>query len=132
MICVSEYILCKGEKVINTRLGITVCELDEFLQDISNQIWKDSLVWTIKIKGHSIDYYLTKAQIEINRGITFEKTEFYAILCELIKNDIKLAMWYDIYYEELPVYNNLKDIIIACYTGIIDKSGMCEVYFRME
>lgn len=128
----SECILCKGEKVINFGLGIVVCELDQFLQDISNQIWKDSLVWTIKIRGHSIDYYLTKAQVEINRGIIFEKTEFYAILCELIKHGIKLAMWYDIYYEDLPVCNNLKDILIACYEGITDKTGMCEVYFRME
>lgn len=41
-------------------------------------------------------------------------------------------MWYDTYYEELPVCRNAEEVLNTCYMGIVDESGMCEVYFVMD
>lgn len=128
----SECIICKGKKPKDIGREFTFCKMNEFEAAIAPYIWGDSSAWTIKVSGLSIDYYLTKAQEDINRGIAYEDTVFYDIICKLIDKNVKLAMWYDIYYEELPTYHELEDILAVCYKGITDISGMCEVYFKME
>ena len=128
----SECIICKGKKTEDIGKEFTFCKLDEFETTIASYIWSDSNAWTIKVNGLSIDYYLTKAQKDISRGVAYEDTMFYCIISKLVNKNVKLAMWYDIYYEELPTYCKLEDILMACYKGITDISGMCEVYFKME
>ena len=129
---ISECIICKGHKPSDLKLGIAVIELDDFLRNQVSKIWSDTnQIWTITIEGKDIDFYLTKAQEEINRGIAFEKTDFYIILNELLQNGFKIAMWYDTYCEDLPLCRNQMEVLEACYNGIADISGMCEVYFRM-
>ena len=59
-------------------------------------IWGDSNAWTIKVNGLSIDYYLTKAQEDISRGIA---------------------------YEDLSIYHELEEILAVCYKEITDISG---------
>ncbi len=49
-----------------------------------------------------------------------------------LKNKIKIAMWYDIYCEDLPLCENKQEVLRECYNGIADISGMCEVYFMMN
>lgn len=128
----SECMICKGMKPNNFKFGIVAIELDDFLRAQASKIWSDNdEVWTINIEEKDIDFYLTKAQEEINRGIAFEKTYFYKIINELLKNGIKIAMWYDTYCEDLPLCKNNIEVLNACYNGIVDVSGMCEVYFMM-
>lgn len=127
----SEYIICKGGKNF-LKSGITVVELDDFLKKVSAQIWQNNNdVWTIKVDEHEIDYYLTKAQLDMCNGIRFEETTFYTIITELLSKGVKIAMWYDIYCEDLPLCNNELEVYKMCYNGIIEPSGMCEVYFVM-
>lgn len=128
----SECMICKGHKSNNFKFGIVAIELDDFLREQASKIWGDTdEVWTINIKEKDIDFYLTKAQEEINRGIIFEKTDFYMIINELLMNGLKIAMWYDTYCEDLPLCKNKMEVLDACYNGIVDVSGMCEVYFMM-
>lgn len=128
----SECIICKGHKPSNLKFGIVAIELDDFLRNQVFKIWSDiNQTWTITIEGKDIDFYLTKAQEEVNRGNAFEETSFYMILNELLKNGFKIAMWYDTYCEDLPLCKNQIEVLEACYNGIVDISGMCEVYFRM-
>lgn len=128
----SECIICKGNKPSNLKFGIVAIELDDFLRKQISKIWNDNnQIWTIIIKGKDIDFYLTKAQEEMNEGIAFEKTFFYIIINELLENGFKIAMWYDTYCENLPLCRNQTEVLKACYNGIVDISGMCEVYFRM-
>ena len=129
----SEYIICKGHKPSTFKFGIIPIQLDDFLKKQAFKIWGgQNEVWTIKIGEKDIDFYLTKAQMEINNGIEFKKTEFYNIIDELLKNKIKIAMWYDIYCEDLPLCENKHEVLRECYNGIVDISGMCEVYFMMN
>lgn len=129
----SECLICKGKQPNDLKKGIIVSPLDAFLRKCAYSIWKDvNNVWTIKIKGKDIDFYLTKAQVDIQRGIAYEDTEFYLIMKELLKHDLKLAMWYDEFFEDLPLCKNEVDVLKMCYKGIIDASGMCEVYFITE
>ena len=125
--------ICKGHKTVDLEQGIIVTELDTFLQEMSSYIWDgNNEIWTIKINDKSIDFYLTKAQREISCGEKFEDTEFYAIIKELLEKGVKLAMWYDTYCEELPLCGNIEEVMKVCYNGILDSSGICEVYFRMR
>jgi len=127
----SECIICKGKKPKDIGREFDFYELDDFEASVAPYIWDESDIWTIKVNGLSIDFYLTQAQEDINHGIAYKNTKFYNIISKLICSNVKLAMWYDIYYENLPVYNTLDDILSLCYMGIIDSSGMCEVYFKM-
>ncbi len=128
----SECLICKGHKPNNLKFGIVAIELDDFLREQASKIWSDTgEIWTINIKEKDIDFYLTKAQEEINKGILFEKTDFYMIMSELLENGFKIAMWYDTYCEELPLCESKREVLDACYNGIADVSGMCEVYFMM-
>lgn len=126
----SELIICKGKRPNNLKEEIQIAELDPFLKKCATLIWNDtSDVWTIKITGNDIDFYLTKAQVDIQNGVAYEDTKFYLIMKELLKNDIKIAMWYSDFYEDLPLCNDEIEVLKLCYEGIIDISGMCEVYF---
>ncbi len=129
----SECIICKGYKPNSLKFGIVTVEADDFLREQASKIWKDmDDIWTVKINGKDIDDYLTKAQGEMNEGIAFEKTDFYLIMSELLKNEVKIAMWYDTYCEDLPLCGSKEEVLNACYEGIADISGMCEVYFVMN
>ena len=128
----SECIICKGKKPTDIGDKFMICETDSFESMVAKYIWDEVDIWTVKVNGYSIDFYLTKAQEEINQGESYKSTEFYKIISKLISSNVKLAMWYDIYYENLPVYNTLDEILSACYKGITDSSGMCEVYFQMR
>lgn len=129
----SECIICKGYKPNNLNHEIVVVELDCFLQEQASKIWNCvDEIWTVKIKEKDIDFYLTKAQREINEGTAFEKTDFYMIMNELLESEIKIAMWYDTYCEDLPLCRTKEEVLKACYEGIVDISGMCEVYFMMN
>ncbi|MBE5954583.1 MAG: hypothetical protein E7257_10615 [Lachnospiraceae bacterium] len=129
----SECLICKGKKLDNYKEGIVVVELDSFLQKYASLIWNDSSdVWTIKIAGKDIDFYLTKAQVDIQNGIAYEDTKFYLIMKELLKNDVKIAMWYSEFYEDLPLCKGEIEVLKMCYEGIVDISGMCEVYFKTD
>lgn len=129
----SECIICKGHKSSNLKFGIVAVELDDFLQEQASKIWKyTDEIWTIKIKEKCIDFYLTKAQREINEGVAFEKTDFYIIINELLESGFKIAMWYSTYCEDLPLCRSKEEVLNACYEGIVDISGMCEVYFMMD
>ncbi|MBQ8527052.1 MAG: hypothetical protein IJ429_01135 [Lachnospiraceae bacterium] len=129
----SECIICKGYKTSNLNFEIVSVELDCFLQEQALKIWKDTdEIWTIKIKEKDIDSYLTKAQKEISQGIAFEETEFYMIINELLASNVKIAMWYDTYCEDLPMCKTKEEVLKACHDGIADISGMCEVYFMMD
>ena len=44
----------------------------------------------------------------------------YDIISKLINQNVKLVMWYDIYYEKLPTYHELEDILAVCYKAITD------------
>ena len=123
----SECIICMGDKPQKINKWATVLPLDNFLGPIALELWGAQDAWTIP----DIDYYLTKAQSEMNNGIKFEETEFYTIICLLLDSGVKIAMWYDIYYEDLPICTSKEEILSECYTGITDISGMCEVYFMM-
>ena len=128
----SEFIICKGHKLNNLKFGMVAIELDDFLREQASKIWSNTdEIWTINIKEKDIDFYLTKAQEEINKGITFEKTDFYVIMNELLESGFKIAMWYDTYSEDLPLCRSKIEVMDACYNGIVDVSGMCEVYFKM-
>lgn len=125
----SEYILCKGKKdKLDILNSILITETDVFMKKVASTIWLDDDVWSIKVDGKEIDYYLTKAQKDIINGLDFLETELYKIISELIDCNISFAMWYDIYYEDLPIYTDKMTVKDACYNGIIDISGMCEVY----
>lgn len=129
----SECMICKGHKSGNLKFGIVAIELDDFMRKQASKIWCDTdEIWTISIKEKDIDFYLTKAQQEINKGIIFEKTDFYMIMNELLDSGCKIAMWYDTYCENLPLCKNKIEVLDACYNGIVDISGMCEVYFMMD
>lgn len=129
----SECIICKGYKTNNLNFEIVSVELDCFLQEQALKIWKDTdEIWTIKIKEKDIDSYLTKAQKEISQGIAFEETEFYMIINELLASNVKIAMWYDTYCEDLPMCKTKEEVLKVCHDGIADISGMCEVYFMMD
>lgn len=129
----SECLICKGKKPNNLKEGIRVAELDSFLQKYATLIWNDSNnVWTIKIAGKDIDFYLTKAQVDIQNGIAYEDTKFYSIMKELLKNDVKIAMWYSEFYEDLPLCKGEIEVLKTCYKGIVDISGMCEVYLMTD
>lgn len=129
----SECLICKGKKQINFKEEIEIVELDPFLQKYASLIWNDcNDVWTIKIAEKDIDFYLTKAQVEIQNGIAYEDTKFYLIIKELLKNDIKIAMWYSEFYENLPLCKDEVQVLELCYEGITDISGMCEVYLMTE
>lgn len=128
----SECMICKGQKPNNFKFGIVAIELDDFLREQASKIWSDTdEVWTISIKEKDIDFYLTKAQEEINKGVVFEKTDFYMIINELLESGFKIAMWYDTYCEDLPLCKSKIEVLDTCYDGIMDVSGMCEVYFMM-
>lgn len=125
----SECLICKAKKQINFKEGIEIAELDPFLQKYASLIWNDSKdVWTIKIAEKDIDFYLTEAQVEIQNGVAYEQTKFYLIMKELLKNHVKIAMWYSEFYENLPLCKNEMQVLELCYEGITDISGMCEVY----
>lgn len=125
----SECLICKAKKQIDFKEGIEIVELDPFLQKYASLIWNDSNdVWTIKIAEKDIDFYLTKAQVEIQNGTAYEDTKFYLIMKELLKNDVKIAMWYSEFYENLPLCKDEIQVLELCYEGITDISGMCEVY----
>ena len=129
----SECLICKGKKPDNLKKGIRVTELDSFLQKCASEIWNDiGDVWTIKIVGNDIDFYLTKAQADIQNGVAYEDTKFYSIMKELLMYDIKIAMWYDEFYEDLPLCKDEIEVLEICYEGIVDISGMCEVYFMTD
>lgn len=128
----SECLICRGSRNVNISNKILIYEPGNFLKDIAFKLWGDCDVWTIKINGKDIDYYLTDAQYEMNKGIGFEKTELYNILNELVDSGIKLAMWYDTYYEDLPLCTTKEEVLSICRDGIMDVSGMCEVYFIMN
>lgn len=129
----SECLICKGKKPNNLKEGIEVVELDSFLQKYASLIWNDSSdVWTIKITGKDIDFYLTKAQVDIQNMIPYENTKFYLIMKELLKNGIKIAMWYSEFYEDLPLCKGEKEVLEVCHEGIVDISGMCEVYLKTD
>ncbi len=82
----SEYIICKGHKPSTFKFGIIPIQLDDFLKKQAFKIWGGhNEVWTIKIGEKDIDFYLTKAQMKINNGIEFKKTEFYNIIDEFKK-----------------------------------------------
>lgn len=128
----SECIICKGNKINNLKFGMVAIELDDFLREQAPKIWGNAdEIWTINIKEKDIDFYLTKAQREINMGINFEETDFYIIMNELLDSGFKIAMWYDTYCEDLPLCRSKIEVMDACYNGIVDVSGMCEVYFKM-
>lgn len=126
----SECILCKGDKkqLANISSRISILKLDNFMKEAALKIWLDSNAWSIKIDGKDIDYFLTKAQKEMNEGIDYAMTEIYSIISDLIKSNISFAMWYDTFFEDLPVCENEQKVKDACYDGIKDISGMCEVY----
>ena len=129
----SECLICKAKKPIDFKEGIEIVELDSFLQKYASLIWNDSNdVWTIKIAEKDIDFYLTKAQVEIQNGIAYEDTKFYLIMKELLKNDVKIAMWYSEFYEDLPLCKDEIQVLELCYEGITDISGMCEVYLMTD
>lgn len=129
----SECLICKAKKQIDFKEGIEIVELDSFLQKYASLIWNDSNdVWTIKIAEKDIDFYLTKAQVEIQNGIAYEDTKFYLIMKELLKNDVKIAMWYSEFYEDLPLCKDEIQVLELCYEGITDISGMCEVYLMTD
>lgn len=127
----SECIICKGKKPKDIGNEFVFYGLNDFEASVAPYIWDEPDIWTIKVNGLSIDFYLTQAQEDINHGIAYKDTIFYNIISKLICSNVKLAMWYDIYYEDLPVYNTLDDILSLCYMGITDSSGMCEIYFKM-
>lgn len=129
----SECLICKGKKPCDLGKEIAIVELDSFLKKYACLIWDDSSdVWTIKIAGKDIDFYLTEAQVDIQNGVAYENTMFYLIIKELLKNDIKMAMWYAEFYEDLPLCKSEIDVLEICYKDIIDISGMCEVYFMKD
>lgn len=129
----SECLICKAKKPIDFKEGIEIVELDSFLQKYASLIWNDSNdVWTIKIAEKDIDFYLIKAQVEIQNGIAYEDTKFYLIMKELLKNDVKIAMWYSEFYEDLPLCKDEIQVLELCYEGITDISGMCEVYLMTD
>lgn len=129
----SECLICKAKKPIDFKEGIEIVELDSFLQKYASLIWNDSNdVWTIKIAEKDIDFYLTKAQVEIQNGIAYEDTKFYLIMKELLKNDVEIAMWYSEFYEDLPLCKDEIQVLELCYEGITDISGMCEVYLMTD
>ena len=127
----SECLICKGPKPSIKDERITIIPLDEFLSSVALEIWGNVDAWTIKFNDMDIDNILTKSQVDVNSGVEFEKTEFYTIICLLINHGVKIAMWYDIYSEDLPICKNRKEVLIECYRGITDISGMCEIYFKM-
>ena len=132
MKCMSEYIICKGNRTSDFGMGISVVDLDDFLLEMSLKVWTDCYdIWTIEMSGESIDYYLTKAQEDIARNIRFQETIFYKIITNLLSKDVKVAMWYDTYCEGLPLCGSITEVLKRCYDGMIDPSGMCEVYFKM-
>ncbi|WP_304577006.1 hypothetical protein [Romboutsia ilealis] len=130
----SECILCKGDKKqledISERFSIL--KLDGFMKNVACKIWPDNEAWSLLIDGKEIDYYLTKAQKEMNDGVDFSATEICDIISVLMERNISFAMWYDIFYEDLPVYKNELEVKSSCCEGIRDVSGMCEVYLLYD
>lgn len=53
------------------------------------------------------------------------------IINELLESGFKIAMWYSTYCEDLPLCKSKIEVLDTCYNGIVDVSGMCEVYFMM-
>ena len=115
----SECILCKGDKKqledISERFSIL--KLDGFMKNVACKIWPDNEAWSLLIDGKEIDY---------------SATEICDIISVLMERNISFAMWYDIFYEDLPVYKNELEVKSSCCEGIRDVSGMCEVYLLYD
>lgn len=126
----SEYILCRGKEINKLPPYINVVKANLFLENVARVLWEDKNAWTITVANHSIDYFLLEAKEEIVSGLQLNETKLFEIIRELTIHKIQFAMWYDVFYDELPKCKELSDIYDLCMEGIMDKSGMCEVYFE--
>ena len=129
----SEAIICKGDKTNLISKGFRIREIDDFL--CQGAFWIDSNInqlWSFYYLDKDIDTIITDAQEQMHNGRLYEETLIYKVLNSLIDNHISFAMWYDIYADELEVCKSKKEVLETCYNGIMDESGMCEVYIAFN
>ena len=123
----SECIICKGNGHLSD-LGFSIVDASDFLMRGAFWLGGTSDIWTFKYKGKEIDSIITDAQSQMHKGIRYQDTQIYKLLNCLIDNNIRFAMWYDVYVENLDLCNTKDEVLNACYEQIMDESGMCEVY----
>ncbi len=134
----SEYFLCKGEISQDKLKGVIIeyHPFEDFFNQICEYFWKNENkenIWTMDIdEDTAFDNALTEAQRQINDGVVFEETAIYESLKQLLDYDVEIVMWYDEFYDDIPVVYSEADFFKAVYDGITDKSGMCEVYVRYK
>lgn len=123
----SEYIICKGNVQLSD-LEISIVDTNNFLMRGSFWLGETSDIWTFKHKGKEIDNIITDAQSQMHKGVRYQDTQIYKLLNCLVNNNIRFAMWYDIYVDNLELCNTKDEVLKVCYEQIMDTSGMCEVY----
>ena len=123
----SECIICKGNGQLSS-LEFSIVDTSDFLMRGAFWLGGTSDIWTFKYKGKEIDNIITDAQRQMQTGVRYQDTQIYKLLNCLIDNNIRFAMWYDIYVENLDLCNTKDEVLKACYEQIMDESGMCEVY----
>jgi hypothetical protein len=127
----SEYILCKGKVPVDElKQGMIYhYSLDNFCEKVCQLYWsneKKEDIWTMEI-----DHYLTDAQVQIYNGIKFENTEIYSVLTQLLQYNLEIIMWYSDFYNDIPIVYSEQEFFKKVFNGIIDISGMCEIYVRL-
>jgi len=123
----SECIICKGSSQLSA-LGFSILDTNDFLMRGAFWLGGTGDIWTFKYNGKEIDSIITDAQSQMHKGIQYQDTQIYKLLNCLIDNNIRFAMWYDGYVENLDLCNTKDEVLKACYEQIMDESGMCEVY----
>lgn len=123
----SECIICKGEGKLSAS-DFSIVDVSEFLMRGAFWLGGTSGIWTFRYKGKEIDNIITDAQSQMHNGIQYQDTQIYKLLNCLMDNNIRFAMWYDVYVEKLDLCNTKKEVLQTCYEQIMDASGMCEVY----
>lgn len=123
----SECILCKGNGQLKAS-DFSFINADDFLMRGAFWLGGTSDLWTFKYHGKEIDEIITDAQRQMQSGIRYQDTQIYKLLNCLIDNNIRFAMWYSEYTEDLDLCRTRDEVLETCYEQIMHESGMCEVY----
>ena len=100
----SECIICKGNSQLSA-LGFSILDTNDFLMKGAFWLGGTNDIWTFKYNGKEIDTIITDAQSQMHKGIRYQDTQIYKLLNCLIDNNIRFAMWYDVYVENLDLCN---------------------------
>ena len=132
----SQFALFKGEIPTMPGLETKKYPFDGLIEKVCLYHWKNvdkSNIWTIKsLNNEEFDYFFCEAQREINLGYEFAETKIYSLLNEILATQTEAFFWYSEYYDDLPLIKTIPNVLSSVYEGIVNETGMCEVYINFK